>query len=52
MSHTKPYKLHWVHEGGNVVVIQQVRVKFFIGQYEDNDLCDLISMEVFHFLLG
>uniref|UniRef100_A0A151UD28 CCHC-type domain-containing protein n=1 Tax=Cajanus cajan TaxID=3821 RepID=A0A151UD28_CAJCA len=34
------------------VVDQQVKVKFSIGKYEDQALCDIVPMEACHILLG
>nr|KYP60175.1 hypothetical protein KK1_015626 [Cajanus cajan] len=42
--HPKPYQLHWLNEDGDIVVDQQVKVKFSIGKYEDEVLCDVVPM--------
>jgi len=52
LPHPKPYKLHWLNEDGDLVVNQQVKVKFSIGKYEDSVLCDVVPMEASHILLG
>jgi hypothetical protein len=35
-----------------VLVNEQCRVEFQIGNYKDQVLCDIIPMDVFHVLLG
>ena len=52
VPHPKPYKLQWINEDGELVVDKQVKVKFFIGNYKDNVLCDVVPMEACHMLLG
>jgi len=52
LPHPKPYKLHWLNEDGDLVVNQQIKVKFSIGKYEDSVLCDVVPMEACHILLG
>nr|KYP61931.1 hypothetical protein KK1_016446 [Cajanus cajan] len=52
IPHPQPYKLHWLNEGEELEVNQQVKVKFSIGEYKDKVLCDLIPMETCHILLG
>nr|KYP37448.1 Transposon Ty3-I Gag-Pol polyprotein [Cajanus cajan] len=47
-GHPKPY----LNEDGDLVVDQQVNVKLSIGNYEDEVLCDVVSMEACHILLG
>jgi len=47
IPHLKPYKLHWLNEGGD-----QVEIKFSIGKFKDKVLCDVIAMEACHILLG
>nr|KYP31818.1 hypothetical protein KK1_047676 [Cajanus cajan] len=48
----QPYKLHWLNEGEELEVNQQVKVKFSIGDYKDKVLSDVIPMESCHILLG
>nr|KYP34616.1 hypothetical protein KK1_044415 [Cajanus cajan] len=52
IPHPHPYKLHWLNEGEELEVNQQVKVKFSIGDYKDKVLCDVIPMEACHILLG
>nr|KYP31463.1 hypothetical protein KK1_048214 [Cajanus cajan] len=52
MLHPKPYQLHWLNEDGDIIVNQQVRVKFSIGKYEEEVLCNVVPMEACHILLG
>ena len=51
LPHPKPYKLHWINDGGDINVKNQVKVKFFVGNYIDNVLCDVVPMEACHVLL-
>jgi hypothetical protein len=48
----KPYKVSWLQKGHQVMVIKQCLVEFKIGGYRDEILCDVISMDVCHILLG
>jgi hypothetical protein len=51
-AHPKPYKVSWLQKGNQVMVSQQCRFEFKIGGYKDEILCDVISMNVCHILLG
>jgi len=33
--HPKPYKLQWINEDGELIIDQQVKVEFFVGNYKD-----------------
>jgi len=52
IPHAKPYKLSWLSEEGEIKVDKQVLINFFIGNYKDKVLCDLVPMEATHILLG
>jgi len=52
ISHTKPYKLQWLSDEGEIMVNKQVFIKFAIGKYKDEVLCDVVSMEATHVLFG
>ena len=52
ISHTKPYKLQWLSEVGEIIVNKQVLIHFSIGKYKDEVLCDVVPMEAKHVLLG
>jgi len=52
ISHTKPYKLQWLSAEGEIMVNKQVFIKFSIGKYKDEVLCDVVPMEASHVLLG
>ena len=52
IPHAKPYKLSWLSEEGEIKVDKQVLIKFSIGNYKDEVLCDLVPMEATHILLG
>ena len=45
ISHTKPYKLQWLSEVGEIIVNKQVLIHFSIGKYKDEVLCDFVPME-------
>ena len=48
ISHTHPYKLQWLSEEGEILVNKQVLISFSIGNYKDEVLCDVVSMEATH----
>nr|KYP73563.1 hypothetical protein KK1_006206 [Cajanus cajan] len=50
MPHSYPYHLQWLNKDGDIIVSQQVKVKFSIRKYEDQILCDIILMEACHIL--
>jgi len=52
ISHPKPYKLQWLNEQGKMIVNQQVKIPFSVGDYCDEVLCDIIPMEAKYILLG
>jgi len=52
MSHSKPYKIHWLNEDEDKAVDKQVKVKLSNESYEHKVLCDIVPMEVCHILLG
>ncbi|KAH9780480.1 hypothetical protein KPL71_008094 [Citrus sinensis] len=52
LKHSRPYKLRWLNDSGEVKVNKQVLVTFRIGKYEDKVLCDVVPMQAGHLLLG
>ena len=52
ISHTKPYKLHWLNAECEIMVDKQVLINFAIGKYKDEVLCDVVPIEATHVLLG
>jgi hypothetical protein len=50
LKHSRPYKLQWLNECGEVKVNKQVLVAFTIGRYSDEVLCDVVPMHVGHFV--
>jgi len=52
ISHTKPYRLQWLNEEGEIMVNKQVLITFAIGKYKYDILCDVVPMEETHILLG
>jgi hypothetical protein len=51
-KHPSPYKVSWLQKAHWVSVTKQCLVKFKIGNYHDEILCDVIPMDVCHILLG
>jgi len=51
-AHPNPYKVSWLRKGHQFMISQQCKVEFKIGGYKDEVVCDVISMDVFHVLLG
>ncbi|RDY05715.1 hypothetical protein CR513_10413, partial [Mucuna pruriens] len=52
LAHPKPYKLQWLNSEGEIAIAKQVSLVFTMGQYKDEILCDIVSMEAVHILLG
>ncbi|XP_049406074.1 uncharacterized protein LOC125869661 [Solanum stenotomum] len=50
--HPKPYRLQWLNECGELKVTKKVLIKFKIGSYHDEVLCDVVPMQACHLLLG
>ncbi|RDX97603.1 hypothetical protein CR513_19608, partial [Mucuna pruriens] len=48
LVHPRPYKLQWLSENGEMVVDRQVSLSFTLGKYNDEILCDVVSMEATH----
>ena len=51
-KHPNPYRLQWLNDGGEIRVTKQALVPFTIGKYKDEVLCDVVSMDACHLLLG
>ena len=51
-KHPQPYQIAWVQDDHKVLVSEQCLVNFKIGNHNDEDLCDIIRMDVYHLLLG
>ena len=51
-KHPHPYRIAWVKDDHKVLISEQCLVKFKIGSYHDEFLCDIIPMDVYHLLLG
>ncbi|XP_060183112.1 uncharacterized protein LOC132613073 [Lycium barbarum] len=52
LKHSRPYRLQWLNECGELRVTKQVLVKFKIGSYQDEVKCDVVPMQACHLLLG
>ncbi|XP_071923181.1 uncharacterized protein [Coffea arabica] len=50
--HPHPYRLQWLSEDGEVCVYKQVRLRFSIGNYIDEVVCDVVPMHATHVTLG
>ncbi|XP_021737472.1 uncharacterized protein LOC110703982 [Chenopodium quinoa] len=51
-NHPHPYKLSWLDSNSSTGVRKQCMVNFSIGSYHDTQLCDVVSMDACHILLG
>ena len=51
-KHPQPHHVEWMYHTGKLKVTHKVRVKFSVGDYTDMVICDVISMEACHLLLG
>ena len=49
-KHPQPYKLQWLNDSREVRVNKQVLISFHIRKYDDEVLCDVVSMQVGHLL--
>ncbi|XP_059075481.1 uncharacterized protein LOC131875388 [Cryptomeria japonica] len=47
-----PYRIAWLQKDHKALVNEQCLVKFKIGNYHDDGLCDIMPMDVCHMLLG
>ena len=52
LIHPHPYRFQWLNECGEIKVTRQVLVALSIGKYEDEVLCDVVTMHASHLLLG
>eukprot|EP00253_Pinus_taeda_P002030 PITA_02030 len=52
LKHPTPYKVSWLQKGHQLLVDEQCEVEFHIGRYKDKVICNIMSMDVFHILLG
>ncbi|XP_060213640.1 uncharacterized protein LOC132640843, partial [Lycium barbarum] len=50
--HENPYKLQWLNECGELKVTRRAIIKFAVGKYHDEVLCDVVPMQACHLLLG
>ena len=50
--HPQPYKLRWLDDSTGNTVKRQCLVNFSIGTYKDKVLCNVLTMDVCHVLLG
>ncbi|KAI4340732.1 hypothetical protein MLD38_025541 [Melastoma candidum] len=52
-AHPHRYRLQWLNKESDVRVTHRARVPFSIGKnYKDEVICDVISMDACHLLLG
>ena len=52
MEHPKPYHVSWINDEYKILVSEQCIVRFKIGHYFDEVLCDIMPMDYCHILLG
>ena len=50
--HPQPHCIEWLYNSGRLKVTHKVRVKFNIGTYYDEVICDVVPMDVCQLLLG
>ena len=51
-KHPTPYKVSWLQNGHQLLVSEQCEIELEIGNYKDRVLCDVMSVDVHHILLG
>lgn len=44
------YKLQWLSKCGELKVYRKVVIRFKVGNYQDEVLCDMVPMQVYHLL--
>lgn len=52
IKHPILYKVSWLQKGHQLLVNEQCEVEFQIFSYRDKVLCDAMSTDVCHILLG
>ena len=52
LKYSRPYKLQWLNDCGEIKVNKQVLISFSIGQYKDEVFCDVAPMHTGCILLG
>ena len=52
MKHPTPYKVSSLHKGHHILVNEKCEVEFQIGKYHSKVLCDEMTMDVCHILMG
>ena len=50
LEHPKPYHVSWIKDEHKILVSEQCIVKFKIGHYFDEVLCDIMPMDCCHIL--
>ena len=51
-KHSNPYKLQWLNESGEMKVLKQASIRFSVGKYNEELVCDVVPMLACHILLG
>ena len=52
IPHSKPYKIRWLTDEGELTGNQQVKIDLSVGIYKDEILGDVVPMETCYVLLG
>ena len=52
VRHPQPYRIGWLQGKHALEVREQCLVDFYIGQYKDQVLCDIMDMNSCHMILG
>ncbi|XP_049349487.1 uncharacterized protein LOC125814081 [Solanum verrucosum] len=51
-KHPNPDKLQWLNESGEMKVLKQASIRFSVGKYNEELVCDVVPMLACHLLLG
>ncbi|XP_049405047.1 uncharacterized protein LOC125868442 [Solanum stenotomum] len=51
-KYPNPYKLQWLNESGEMKVLKQASIRFSVGKYNEELVCDVVPMLACHLLLG
>jgi len=50
--HSEAYRVSWLQNEHRITMREKCLINFDIGGYNDNILCNIFPMDVFHILLG
>lgn len=52
IKHPHPYGPQWLEDGSKIVVHHQFLVKFSVGNYVDERICDVVPINACYILVG